>query len=44
MIASLCACASRETHKTALSVMKTLQVDIIDDDVLDNLPANEGEA
>ena len=44
VIASLCACASRETHKTALSVMKTLQVDIIDDDVLDNLPANEGEA
>lgn len=43
VIASLCACASRETHKTALSVMKTLQVDIIDDDVPDDLPTNEEE-
>ena len=43
VIASLCACASRQTHKTALFVMKTLQVDIIDDDVPDDLPTNEGE-
>ena len=35
VIASLCACASRETHKMALTVMKTLQVDIVDDDVPD---------
>lgn len=35
VIASLCACASRETHKTALSVMRTLQVDVVDDDVPD---------
>lgn len=35
VIASLCACASRETHKMALSVLKTLQVDVIDDDVPD---------
>lgn len=35
VIASLCACASKETHKLALSVLKTLQVDVVDDDVPD---------
>lgn len=35
VIASLCACASRETHKMALSVLKTLQVNVVDDDVAD---------
>ena len=43
VIASLCACASRETHKMALSMMKTLQVDIIDDDVPDDISLNGGK-